>query len=162
MWPLDNLKAFNFTPTNAVAKQVSLLTLLEKLESGIQITFTNYGSETISLTTVTAWVNVPAQYFTVTDFAFHTGTPTAAIPSSFDLGAGQSVNFNLGNVTNGYALVTGFASIPSDPGYLYDFAYAGMEESIPTVSEWGLIVMAGLLLTVGAVAIRRRFKTVPA
>ena len=33
---------------------------------------------------------------------------------------------------------------------------------IPTVSEWGLIIMAGLLLTVGAVVIRRRLRTVPA
>ena len=33
---------------------------------------------------------------------------------------------------------------------------------IPTLSEWGLIIMAGLLLTVGAVVIRQRFKTVPA
>ncbi|MGD0785011.1 MAG: IPTL-CTERM sorting domain-containing protein [Sedimentisphaerales bacterium] len=32
----------------------------------------------------------------------------------------------------------------------------------PTISEWGLIIMAGLLLTVGAVVIRQRFKTVPA
>ena len=33
---------------------------------------------------------------------------------------------------------------------------------IPTLTQWGLIIMAGLLLTVGAVAIRRRLRTVPA
>lgn len=38
----------------------------------------------------------------------------------------------------------------------------GISIVIPTVSEWGLIIMAVLLLTVGAVAIQRRFKTVPA
>ena len=44
-----------------------------------------------------------------------------------------------------------------------DICYAGYvngpaEAMIPTVSEWGLIIMAGLLLTVGAIVIKRRCK----
>ena len=35
------------------------------------------------------------------------------------------------------------------------------ETPIPTVSQWGLIIMAGLLLTAGAVVIWRRLRTVP-
>ncbi len=33
---------------------------------------------------------------------------------------------------------------------------------IPTLSQWGLIIMAGLLLTAGAIVIQRRLKAVPA
>jgi len=50
-----------------------------------------------------------------------------------------------------------------DPPTVVDWNFTfPIPSDIPTVSEWGLIIMAGLLLTVGAVVIRRRFKTVPA
>lgn len=51
-------------------------------------------------------------------------------------------------------LFQGFAKV--------QFSVEGSTGDIPTLSEWGLIIMAVLLLTVGAIAIRRRFKTVPA
>ncbi|PKL51026.1 MAG: hypothetical protein CVV39_00335 [Planctomycetes bacterium HGW-Planctomycetes-1] len=43
-----------------------------------------------------------------------------------------------------------------------DVVYAFAVLKIPTLSEWGLIIMAGLLLTVGAVVIWRRFRMVSA
>jgi hypothetical protein len=46
-------------------------------------------------------------------------------------------------------------TIPTVSSYEWTF-------NIPTLSQWGLIIMAGLLLTVGAVVIRRRLKAVSA
>lgn len=61
---------------------------------------------------------------------------------------GRSINSGMHTIS---ANITGFSVLG-----------VFIEEPIPTVSEWGLIIMAVLLLTVGAIAIRRRLITVPA
>ncbi len=56
-----------------------------------------------------------------------------------------------------------FASEVNDPGLTITASQTEIYPTIiPTVSEWGLIIMAGLLLTVGTVVIWRRFKAVSA
>jgi len=50
----------------------------------------------------------------------------------------------------------------SSEGVAGDGAVAVVEKGIPTVSEWGLIIMAMLLLVLGAIVIQRRLRPVPA
>ncbi len=64
----------------------------------------------------------------------------------------------IGNNSTGLSQHTLFCAFA---GFLYGITPSDTSD-IPTVSQWGLIIMAGLLLTVGAVVIWRRFKTVPA
>lgn len=68
---------------------------------------------------------------------------------------------NLAEQTNGFT--TSVADEPADIIIVgceaFDCSNSG--SAIPTVSQWGLIIMAGLLLTAGVIAVRRRLKTKP-
>jgi len=103
-----------------------------------------FGVNNVSKTVTTDGKTIP-QIYSEWQSLFGEGTITA---DGFELPPRESLthSFNLQ---------------ATDPGLTIEVTQVRVFD-IPTVSEWGLIIMAGLLLTVGAVAIRRRFKTVPA
>jgi hypothetical protein len=41
------------------------------------------------------------------------------------------------------------------------FVITGPEEDIPTLNEWGMLILALLLLTAGTIAVIRKRRTVP-
>ena len=133
----------------------------ENGSSGI-IEFRNiFGAATITLSSVEVRINntaVPGLWYTPD------GSLVSGIPSSFSLSAGETKTFPYTGSDPSKAIsISKNVALASDPSVQYPELMAQIPASIvPTVSEWGLIIMGLLLLTVGAVVIWRRFKTVPA
>jgi hypothetical protein len=73
----------------------------------------------------------------------------------FVLGPGQSTQLSIPPVPYGYSVVIRF-----EGEEFVDFAQQTMGAPIPTVSQWGLIIMGLLMLAVGTTMIQRRLKPV--
>lgn len=84
-----------------------------------------------------------------------------ALPDFLLSNAGDTDSYNLGELEPSDIVLLRF--VASGEGISTPTIHQLQPNApIPTLSQWGLIVMAGLLLTVGAIVIRRRLKTVPA
>jgi hypothetical protein len=81
-------------------------------------------------------------------------------PITIPAGGSVTIDFETtGAYANGF--INLYYSI-DDPMFVVGEHPVGSLETVPTVSEWGLIIMAGLLLTAGAIVIVRRRKPVAA
>lgn len=76
----------------------------------------------------------------------------------FETDLGEYVGFN---IRFKFTLISNGTNT-ADGMYIDDFAVYGMSmEQVPTLSEWGMIIMALLLLALGTVAVVRRKKAAP-
>jgi hypothetical protein len=83
--------------------------------------------------------------------------------TSFNVPFGESVSLPIPGTVNSALVVRYEVSAVGSPADVIDFMqFVPDGPPIPTVSQWGLIAMAGLLLTVGAIVIVRHRRRVAA
>jgi hypothetical protein len=83
-------------------------------------------------------------------------------PTDFSPGETKTFDVRDGSMVGLWCYVRVLFGPTSGVGLSGEAVYSFLNPNvIPTLSEWGLIIMAGLLLTAGAIVIRRRFKAVP-
>ncbi len=123
------------------------------------ITFSNYGNEAIVLSSVIVHVDNNNNPISSGPAYSPTGSVVPGIPATINLGPGASQSFPYTFANAALFVSTQYNSaLASDPGDLFDEQSSAIQSvSIPTLTQWGLIILAGLLLIVGVFFLRQRF-----